>query len=241
MKTVIKIFVSIFLASAVIGIVSCTASKPVTTEIAVLRDITDRQIAQPELTEIMSLFNFSENFMWNGAIFHFGDLSDISYTPKAMAKIEVENEWSSNELARKKKIEKFKNEMKEILSNADTDSAGKNHSSIYLPIARELNMLSKSSAQKRVLLVYSDLMENDMNVSLYSKENFQMLQSNPGDFKKLLEKRLQIQSLYGVEVHFLYQPENILEDEQFKFVSEFYKNLLEEKGAQVTISANLSI
>jgi len=240
MKTIIKTIVFVLVVSAVIGMISCTASKPFTTEIAVLRDITDRQIAQPELSEIITLINLSENFMWNGAVLHFGDLSDVSYTPKATAKIEAENEWSSNELARKKEIEKFKNEMKEILSNASMDSTGKNHSSIYLPIARELNMLSKSSAQKRVLLVYSDLMENDMNVSLYSKENFQMLQSHPKDFKKLLEKRLPIQSLNGVEVNFLYQPANILEDEQFKIVSEFYKNLLEEKGAQVTVSANLA-
>jgi hypothetical protein len=40
-------------------------------------------------------------------------------------------------------------------------------------------------------------------------------------------------------VYFIYEPANVIQDAEFKVVSEFYRKFLESKGAQVTITANL--
>ena len=81
-------------------------------------------------------------------------------------------------------------------------------------------------------------MENTDLVSFYHSKTFKFLQSNPGAMKKLFEQQ-PLNSLTGIEVNLLFQPKDTAQDEQFKVVSGFYRKLLEDKGAQVTIGANL--
>lgn len=236
MKTLFT-FISVVLI--IIGIISCTSTKPSTTEISVLRDITDTHLSQPAANEILPLFNFSEDNKWNRGVFRFSTLSDVSYTRIKETKIEAQNQWLSNELERAKQIQKFKSEIGIFINESMNDSIEKEHSSVYLPITRELIHLSESKAEKRILVVYSDLMENGLDVSLYSKDKFTLLKSNPDAFRSRLETQQALPSLTGIEVYFIYQPTDIEKDKLFNTVSAFYKHLLEEKGANVTIQANL--
>ncbi|MBK5286585.1 MAG: hypothetical protein JJE25_14410 [Bacteroidia bacterium] len=235
MKTLLY---SILILGSTILIVACTSSKPTTTEVIVLRDITENHLAKPQPDAILWLYDFSES-KWNGASFRFVDLSDVSYNRTSETKIESVNQWMSNELEREKQIKRFKSDVVEILDSTDKETIGKNFSSVYLPMARELNRLSQSKSQKRIFLVFSDLMENSLGFSFYDKKVLQLLQSNPDSLRKRFDKMLPLQSLTGVEVHFIFEPENVIQDAEFKIVSEFYRKFFEDKGAIVTISANL--
>lgn len=234
-----SLFTFISVVLIMIGIISCAGTKPSITEISMLWDITDNYLSQPKSNEILPLFNFSENNKWNGGLFRYSTLSDVSYTRIKETKIEAQNQWLSNELERAKQIQKFKSEIEIFINESVNDSIGKEHSSVYLPIARELNHLSESKAQRRILVVYSDLMENGLDVSLYSKDKFTLLKSNPGAFRRQLEAQQALPALTGIEVYFIYQPKDIEKDKLFNTVSAFYKQLLEEKGANVKIQANL--
>jgi len=231
---------TIFMLCAGILLVVALKKIPPTSQISVLRDITDKHLAQPKADEILSLFSLSGDAKWNGAVFRFSNLSDISYNPSSEVSVDAQSQWLSNELARDKAIQKFRDSVSAVLASAQNDSVGKEHSSIYLPVANELNRLSQSTAQKRILLVYSDLMDNDVDVSLYAKDQFRLLELHPDSLRQTFEQRMPLQRLNGIEVYFIYQPIDAEQDKEFRIVSGFYKSLLESKGATVHIGANLS-
>ena len=234
--TVITIIVLTAIATLV---VSCSSPKPITTEVIVLRDITEKGLPKPNLDELSHIFGLSEN-MWNGASLYFENITDVSYNPVNEAKISAQNEWLSNELERDKEIKDFKNKVNQIIINSNADTTGKNNSSVYLPIVRQLNQLNQSKSQRRVLIVYSDLMENTNSISFYNKKTMAVLKTNPEFMRKQFEVLQSIAELKGIEVYIIFQPSSTKSDSDFKTVSEFYQMLLEDKGAKVIISANLN-
>jgi len=226
----------------IVTFVACTkAPSPFSTEIVVLHDITELQQSKPDANGIFAMLNFSGDKRWNGVIFHYSEISDVSYNRFSEAKINTAEMWLSNELERDKEIKNFKNEVSKILDEVNKDSEGKNNSSIYLPIAHELNKLAKNKAQRRVLLIYSDLMENTMDISFYDKKQFSLLITNPDTIHKKLDQMQSLQNLNGIEVNFIYQPIDSQNDKVFTVISSFFKKLFEDKGAKVNISANITL
>ena len=211
-----------------------------TTEVVVFSDITDKNMVQPQSEDILKLFDFDNN-RWNGGIFRYSNISQVSLNQTEQTQIDAANQWLSNEFQREDEIKHFKKKVKNILDNASQVTHGKDNSSIYLPIANELNRLSKTKTEKKILLIYSDLMENTDNLSFYRKQDFSILKFNPNKTQVQLEKSVVISPLSGINVWFIYQPFNTKNDEDFQIVSQFYKKLLEDKGARVTVSANLNL
>lgn len=233
MKSFIIVII-LFLIGGAVALRGISKTDPMTTEVTVLRDITDKYISQPEVREIMTLFDFSGKNTWNAAIFRYQNVSDVSFNQIHTANIESVNPLYSDEFTREKQIKTFADSVSTILTDVTKDGIGKSYSSIYFPLATELNRLSQSTSQKRILIIYSDLMQNDETVSLYSKKlDLDIL-------KTQLEKQKSLTNLQGVEVYIIFQPENIKQDHNFQIISQFYSNLLAEKGARVIVSASLS-
>lgn len=228
----------LIIATAIL-VISCSMQEAKVTEVTILYDITDSQTAEINADEILTLFSLEEK--WNGAIFRFARLTDVSYNQRATVKLEAKNEWLSNELERNKDITDFKKRVSNIIENRKANPMGKNNSSLYLPMAIELNRLSKDSASRKILVVYSDLMENTPEINFYRKEDFNSLRSNPEKIKQTFEKQMALYPLTGIEAYLMYQPKNTQDDQSFQTVSGFYKGLLESKGVQVTLSANLTL
>ena len=238
MRTTITTIVIVLVCAVGFAIAFNSYDAPITIEINVLRDVTEEMIAQPNATEIFGLYNLSGDNKWNGAEFNFSNVTDVSYNASSVEKIDAANEWLSNEIERNKEIRKFQDSVSEIITNGLKDTIGRNHSSIYLTVAHQLIHLSESKAQKKILVIYSDLMENELNFSFYNQKEFSLLQSNSDSLKKVFEKWQSLPSLNGIEVYLIYQPANAESDAQYKLASDFYRKILEEKGATVHVSAN---
>lgn len=218
---------------------SCIEEKTApTTEIVVLRDITDKSKPKPNVNELTGLLGLKANSL-QGAIVAVRNISDVSYTSRHVAELLPENKWMVNEFERANDIKKFSAEIATLLAIETVDS-GKAYSSIYLPLARELNEISKSKSDKRILLLYSDLMENTPELSFYKNEDFELLKNQPDLLLKRLEKELLLNPLGGIEIHFIFQPKDNKSDKRFQIISEFYKRMFEQRGATVIISANLN-
>ena len=239
MKTVIATISIIFIIIVTTIIIASTSVHSTETEVTVMRDITDIQIAQPQLADIVSLLNL-DNSQWNGADVRFVDITDVSFNHTYETSINEENHWLGNEFDREKKVKNFYAQITQILANLEKETNGKNNSSVYIPIANELNRLSQNQAQKRILLVYSDLIENTDVLSLYNKSKFSLIQSNPDTILKYFTAQVPLQKLDGIKIYLIYQPSNTETDEEFKIISGFYKKLFESKGAIVLITANIS-
>jgi len=235
MKTIIT---TIIILVSITLIVACTSQSQDITEVVVLHDITDEHLSQPNVDEIFALFTLENK--WNGCIFRFANLTKVSINQEIAVKLEARNEWLSNELDRDKEIKNFKNKILEIIANTEKNAVGEDNSSVYIPIARELNRLHESNANKKILLIYSDLMENTTEMSLYKKEKLNLLKTNPDSVSKYFETQMSLKNLNGITIYIIFQPSDIEEDQQFKIVSGFYKNLFKSKGAEVQITANIN-
>jgi hypothetical protein len=240
MKTAIYLFSTLFIILAGVIIMRKSFDQhPISTDITLMRDITDAQISQPKLTDVSSLLNL-DNSKWDGAYFKFVDLTDVSYNHNYEAKIDPENQWLGNELDRDKKVKQFYSEINQILMNADSEKVGKVNSSIYKPIASELNRLSQRTSQNRYLLVYSDLEENTDKFSFYDNKNIKLLRMDPDSIKNYFEALAPLKNLTGIKVYLIYQPKNNQADELYQMIAGLYKTLLVSKGATVEITANIN-
>lgn len=241
MKTGIIIFTILIIMLVAVVIMKATTEKHVTSkEVVVMHDITDPEITKPNITDIPSIFNLN-NSKWDGASFRFMNITDVSYNRTHETRINAENEWLGNEFEREKKVKQFFADIAKILSEANNESPGKENSSVYLPIARELNRLSQSTSLERELLVYSDLKENTDDFSLYQDRYASLLKVGPEKVRNYFETLIPLKTLKGIKVYLIYQPANKEEDKEFRLISSIYKKMLEDKGATVEIMANVNL
>jgi len=237
MKT-IKTIAGILLLSALVFL-AYPADKTTTTAVVDISDVTDDFLLKPNLQDVLVLYSFDQS-KWNGADFRFSDITQVSFNRVQHAKIEAENEWRSNRFLRENKIKQVQKKIADILTQAQQATAGQNNSSVYYPLAQELNRLAQIKADKKYMLIYSDLMENS-NLSFYKKDILKKLNENPEEVRNILESNIKLQSLDGITIFFLFQPNNIKEDERYKIASKFFKDFFESKGAKVEITTSVSI
>ena len=233
-----KTTIAIILLSIAILLIGCTSNQSITTQTVVLLDVTDKFLSRPVSNDILNLYGFNQN-QYNGGIFQLTDLSNVSFNTVQEVKVTKVNHWLSNQLQRENEIDSFNNGVSNIISQAELTPAGKNNSSIYFPVVTAMNKLAQSNADKKYMLVYSDMMENTPQITFYNKTILNEMTDDPEKVRSILESQVQLQSLQGITIYLLYEPTNSLQDEEFKIVSDFYKDLFESKGATVVISPNL--
>lgn len=243
MKTIdhaLSILFGLFIISVLLF--SCTTPDRTTTEVSVLYDVTEKQSARPDAGEILPLFALDAD-KWNAAEFRFKYVTDVSYNPQArFALTPGGNRLRSSGFTRDKEVKLFKDSVEHFIDSLRQEKIGRPHSSVYLAIAEELNRLTDSKAARRILVVYSDLMENTQGLSFYNKKTIAELHSNPGKVKAALLAKLPIKKLNGIEVYFVYQPADAAADDTFRQVANLlYKTLLAERGAKVSVAANVAI
>ncbi len=234
-------YCALFLLIAIV-LVGCAATqyRP-TTEYAVLIDETDSSFAVPDISQVIIDLGLDTD-MWAGINFSLARITDVSYVPYSSIVLgKGGNRLASNQYARKREVIAFKTRLSELLDSVKNDTPGKPNSSVYLPLVNELTRLANSNAERKVFSVFSDLMENRPSLSFYNPQTFALLHSNPAVIEAKLFSHAKLPDLTGIEVRLIYQAQDAKDDAVFQIVSDFYKKLLESKGAKVTISANLTI
>ena len=210
------------------------------TEYSVIRDLTDSAEVMPDEAALINDLGIDTN-IWNGINFSFFNVSDVSYTPHwRIAIARGGNRLASSEFTRKREIAAFKAKLSALLDSARSDTAGRTHSSIYLPVAEELVRLSNSNAERKVLILYSDLMENTPELSFYNPRTFADLGTSPDKVKSKLLAEAKLPDLTGITIHIVHEPKNAKDDATFRRVSEFFRQMFEAQGAEVSVSANLA-
>lgn len=238
MKTILYIFITLIIISLPLVWIS-NFNHTNKTEITVIRDLTDKFNAMPNAEEIKSLYEL-ENNIWDEGLFRLIDLTDLNINKTNQANINAENFLFGNKYKRKDKVKAFLAKIHKIISFTDTKAVGKDNSAVYYPIAMELNRLSKSKASTKLMLIYSDLMENTNTLTFYDKNTLKKLKTKPDYIQQNFESQLKLANLSGIKIYLIYQPTNTKQDEDYKVVSDFYRKLFESKGAIVEIRANLN-
>lgn len=210
-----------------------------TTEVVVLRDLTDFKQSNPQMSDILPLFDL-KNSKWNGARFILTDITAVSHNHVYETSIEPESMWLGNEFDREKQVNKFFADVQKTIEVEQGNPGMTANSSIYIPIANELNHLAESTSTSKRILIYSDLMENTGDLSFYSRYNLALVKFKPEIIEKYFSNQVPIKNLKGITVYLIYQPQSSKADKTYLTAAGFYKNMLESFGATVEITTNIN-
>lgn len=180
-----------------------------------------------------------KNELWSGYLVRLITLSDVDLNKVYEVKIEPEFRFTANEYSRKKKMESFRQELDTAIDKLLSEPLGRPSSSLYIPIIKELEVLSVSKAKNRRLVVFSDLLEESSLMKLDEKKTLALLKQKSDSIAAILEKEAPVPSLNGIEIYMIYEPVNSTDSDQHRIISNFYKKIFEQKGAKVFIGANL--
>jgi len=213
---------------------SCNNSAITNIDIAVIVDKTDRMTAYPNANEIISQLGLQDN-PWQGVRITATYISDRDINDVSVVTLESENEWSGNKMIRKAKIEHFTKELQQCLTGMKYNGTCP-YSIVYRTIARQANRLAASTANRKLLLVYSDLYENDTALNFYDPRVINRLQTNPRSITAQLEATVPLKPLSGLQLWLLYNPASFSQNNRYMTVATFYQQLFSVHGAITHIS-----
>lgn len=210
--------------------------------VSLVLDVTDPRGYWPTPEQMLQQFNCKETPDAE-CVFRLRSISDKRLTPitmfhladtKSMDKENTENDPQF----RNKNITAFyamtRKAITDFYKKTDTSQSLTN-SECFATIADELAFLAKDVSDQKLLIVVSDLMEKSTIADFYtnSTSNTKLI------IGQLDRANLLPQNLTGISVIFLFNPRDRKEDQAFGFIASAYKQLLESKGAEVKIQANL--
>lgn len=228
---------NILLAFICLACISCH-TKPISQQLIVLVDRSDTMRAVPSQESICTFLNLDSEIP-SDVICKLSIINAVSLNSSSTIQMRSENEWLGNEFDSKANVRAFKDSLNAVLNRILNTKTESKYSSIYLRIARELDILSRSDAEVRTFLVYGDFMENTTKVSFYNSGTLTRIINDPSSVALALNEQAVLPDLTGITIYIIYQPSSIEEDESFQIVSTFYKRLFESNGAQVYITSQL--
>ncbi len=153
----------------------------------------------------------------------------------------LQNELLGNELDRNRELKRYYSNIQTTLDTLSMQAAKRERSVIYEPMMQELTRLANSKAEHKTLSLQSDLMELSGLANFYKSQTLQQLRDKPELLREVFEAKYPLPNLNGITVYLIHQPVSPEDNDRYSIISAFYKGILEEHGATVHISANLSI
>lgn len=119
------------------------------------------------------------------------------------------------------------NQLYDVLPKKNiADSSYYRRSKLLKPISKELKKLSEQSADNKVAIIYSDMLENSGDFSAFYS-NVKDLQSKREDFDSLLEKRFHGIELSDIDIRIVYIPNEEYDAVQ-SIAIEWYEDFFEK-------------
>lgn len=203
-------------------------------------DTTDPFLAFPtasELNDYMKVVNTHKRI-----IFRYRECSSVDITPSQQFVREAEQRGLfANQVQEKRKARAFKKGLAQLLSNVDTTSVS-THSSIFDPVVNELKKLSNiKNVDRKMLILYSDLMDNTVWVSFYRHADKKLLYGHsPHLVQRFATKLGHIKRDSTISIHVIYQPRDVYDSERYKHLRWLWSEVFTAHNISISFSANLS-
>lgn len=233
----IAVVISAAITFALIELLFCETCKPQTKAHFFLIDITENTVNIPDPLSITENYKMEEN-IFNGAIYRLKKLSSIDYSQAHELRLNQTKPLLENESDRITEVNAFFSNITGTIELVQNTKTGTNHSSILQPVMNELELLKATTADQKILYVYSDLRENPASkeINLYDKTALEKLQVKPSLITEQIENYIEIpKDLKGIEIHFIYKTDLFENAQVFESMAMILKVLLEEQGAIVFI------
>ncbi len=207
-----------------------------TTNAIILIDVTDAVVAKIEVDKIFAELQIAKH-PYEGINITIAPISDMRVNQERHINMPATNYYNGNENVRKEDAEKLQQEVAQK-TNDITANPYRSQSKILTNVIHYANLLSQSEAEKKVMFIYSDLIENSSQANLYRGYDKSLLLNDPEAYIKNLGD-LKINDLTGITIIIIHQPKDTNEDEIYQALSEVYQKIFSEKGAAVEFKANL--
>lgn len=210
------------------------------TLISILIDRTNEMPLKPEANTLVSLTGIYAD-KWVGSRVEISEISNKDINNSFVAVINDESSINGNNTIRDAKIIRFKNDITTAITNAYKDSIIElDHSIIWKTVVTKLNKLSKSGFNKKICIIYSDLLENG-TLNFYDPATRNTISNNPDAIKQEFLKMIPLDDFTGVDIHLMFYPSSYEENNLFMAIVKIYKDILEEHHATVFVESNIVI
>ena len=223
----------------IISLISQSSCKTITTEAIIILDLTEETFTHISINDYKTISSLNAN-VFNGEVVRIQPITENGFNIVECHKIQrVASSALGNEYQRRSELKKFYSSIDSSLQLLKQGRARRSGSVIFKILSEELNHLNKSKADKKILIINSDLIENSF-IDFTNPSNIERIRNNPNEIEKLLTDKYPVSDLKGITIYILYKPVNKWDSERFEIVSDFYKKLFESKGAIVNVSGNIN-
>lgn len=207
------------------------------TTLNVIVDITDKKLIWPNAQTIISLFQCAR-YPEAAYTFNMQIVSDKKTNPSYSDMLpDVHTSRSENRyddaLFRQKQVLEFQEAVRQsfisLYKEVDT-SKSLQYSEVWTSVVNAIDRLAQDTNQKKILLIYSDLMEKNDAINAYRLIQKESVTSIANMLKQQLATS---KMLTGIKVIIVYAPKSRSEDIDFNKMFQVYQTILEPKGVQV--------
>ena len=206
-------------------------------DIIIAIDYTDSLLLYPKTDDVLNLTGLDNN-PWQGVKLEITGISDKDMNQSKSFYLPSQMRLTGNKQQRAAQVEKFSNEIGLYLKQVRYTKE-LNHSIIYRSLVQCLNKLALDKSKQKQLIAYSNLMENS-DVNFYDTATFHQIQSDYLKVKHRIEIGSSFQNVAGIQTWLLYNPTSFEDNATFRITSNFFKQILEEKGVKVQIGIDVN-
>ena len=209
-----------------------------TISLTILDDTTDKEIAEPTIEDIQAVVpaDTDAELQWT-----YSQLNNSEHNEVYIMSLE-EHSFMDNELERKVAMEYFYQNIDSVLLSEKDKKHHYTKSNIYVPLVDHLTKVAQEATKTKIVLLYSDAIENSDTYNLYQKQAYQKMLNDPASVVATFIARRQIPDLDGVQLYIIHYPKSEKEDKLFTAMVDFYrKHLFKESGLTIHIGLDKNI
>jgi len=229
-----------YLLLFVSSLTGCTAPESRTEVYSVLHDITDPLLAVPNLDELVRTMSITDTD--KTIVVRYAHISDVDYNKvEELMRPQQQRGLLANQVKEKKKQREFEKELSLLFMEQDS-LVPTSHSSVFVPIIRELQYLaSLPEGYTKNLVIYSDLIENSDLASFYHPRDIRLLYQHPDVLKgRFLDLAGTFPRVSNIKVQLIFIPRDQRENARFRKIQELYQKVFDELDIPIVFSANLT-
>ena len=220
----------VFLLLGLVLLMGCSEAPPTKTDLFIYLDYTEGQDYTDQLAtdadKYLQLMNISEGNDRNYGTIRLYPIHDVASTSSISVKLkEGKSQFEGNKYLREKELATFKQQLLDKAGQLNADYVGKplKHSHIYHPLCKGIKKLNRSDANRKLILIYSDMLENSEVTNLHTK-NLDVA-ALPASF----DKACGIEDLSDCEI-FVVHPVDKKNDQKIRRAAKVWEQHLVSKG-----------
>lgn len=209
-------------------VMACNEQPAEKTDLYVYLDYTEGQNysnIEKDLDKFLELMQVSEEHPRNYGTLKIFPLYDVGSTPSSTVKLkEGKGKMEGNKYLRQQEVDKFKAKAIAKVAGMNEQYSGKQlkESHIFQPLSKGLKKLEKSDADRKIVLIYSDMLENSDLANFHKGIKEEAL-------TKSFDESFPIEDLSDFEFYVVH-PINKKNDQKIQKSGEFWKSFFAKKG-----------